>query len=133
MPNLNSPAQEHIRVLIIAPVWHQNVLNLWLQVTGEMTFVTCTTSLGKIKRSTDIFATAYDWVILSTHSPNVCLERDIPQIQERWSTTHLIVLAHDEHVSGSVADTNPDIIWIKSDTPTQLVKALASISNAKQL
>ncbi|MEM7539696.1 MAG: hypothetical protein AAF639_46500 [Chloroflexota bacterium] len=127
MPKSKSTEPDHIRVLIVAPIWQQNVLNLWLQVTGKITFVTSTTSLDKIDGSTHAFATAYDWVILSTHAPNVCIDRDIQQIQDTWATAHLVVLVHDEQGSGAAEDTNSDITWVMSDTPAQLVKALGSL------
>ncbi|MEM7538683.1 MAG: hypothetical protein AAF639_41350 [Chloroflexota bacterium] len=127
MPNTQSTKSEYIHVLIVAPVWQQNVLNLWLQVTGKITFATCATSLNRLDECTDTFAIAYDWVILSTHAPDVRLDRDIHQIQDTWATARLIVLLHDAQVSGAAQDTNPDVTWVRSDTPAQLINVLGSL------
>ena len=73
-------------VAIVAPIWLQNVLTLWLQVVGKFELVTCSTTFEAqpLERTPDL-------VMFSASIDK--LGEQVQKIRATWPETHLVVLA----------------------------------------
>jgi len=105
-------------VAIVAPIWRQNVLSLWLQVVGKFELVTCTTTFEVLP-----FYSRPDLVIFSASSELV--GEQVQKIRLMWPETHLVVLA--DAAQAELQAAGADVVLSKEFSPKQLLNAIEQL------
>ena len=121
MPNQEYTEPTSKKVVIVAPIWLQNTLSLWLQVVGKIEVVTCTTKFEALP-----FDMGPDLVVFSAAQEQA--EAQIQKIKGIWPTARLLVVYEDsKHTSLPLEAPKgraPDVTWLLEPSPKQLLNAI---------
>ena len=130
MPNQEIREPTIKNVAIVAPVWRQNVLSLWLQMVGKIEVVTCTTTFSSFNASL-----VPDLLIFCAQREQI--EGQIQTIKQLWPTTRLLVVVEDtkqqsekEKVSKEQAMA-ADVTWLNEPSAKQLLNVIDDLLRAE--
>lgn len=129
----NQEVREPTRnVVIIAPIWLQNVFSLWLQAKENVKWVICAATFEALalssfiepKNETDKYVHLIPSLVIFFAPPALAINQ-VQKIKQLWPTTILLVLADTKQVE--LRKAGSDFVLSKTFSSEQFLNMMARL------
>ena len=114
----NQEFRNPTRVAIVAPIWLQNVLSLWLQCVGKIEVVICSVTFEPL--SSELVP---DLLILSAEVEPLLVQ--VEEVKALWPTTYLLVLCDSTEVE--LLEAGADMVLCQDFSAQQLFEVTSQL------
>ena len=112
-----------MKCVIVAPIWLQNVLSVWLQVVGKMELVICATTCSSLD-----FNLVPDLVIFSAADESAYAE--VQKIKQMWPTARLLVLVDETLQESLIEEAGADVVLLLGVSSPRLLSTINDLLHA---